>query len=881
MTRLLEREELLARLAGARAEQGRLVFVAGEAGAGKTSLVRAFTSATAARVLGGACESLTTPTPLGPFVDIGDRAGGRLAELVSGGAHAREVARGLLDELDASTIAVLEDVHWADEASLDALRVLGRRVDTCAGLLVATYRDDEIEANHPLRTVLGELATAPGVLRLKVPPLSVVAVRELAGPSGADADAIHRLTRGNPFFVTEVLASAPDALPVTVRDAVLARVASLGPSARRVVDVAALVPDRAELWLLEAVAGSELEKLDACLEAGVLREDGDGIAFRHELARLAVESDVPPGRRRRLHGELLAALLRPAAGDARPSRLAHHAEQAGDGPAVLEYAGVAAREAAAAGAHREAAQQFARALRFAGGLPARERAGLLDAFGMEAQLTGLASEAADAWAEAAALHREGGDRLAEGRSLVWLTRACVPAGRNAEAEAASRAAIGVLESLDPTAELGLAYATQAYVRMVNRDNAEGVAWGERAIALAERFGDRETLAYGLNSVGTSRVMAGAIDDGIADLLRSLDVARENRLWLWVGPALSMLGTGLGEMYELARSERYLREHVAFTEENDLWPQYSRSWLALVLVYRGRWEEGAALAHDVLALAPDPISRISAWIALGRVRTRRGDPEGPAALDEALALARAGGHLQRLGHVHAARAEAAWLAGDAERALAEARAVYPLALEKRHLWFAGELAYWQWKAGALDAWPGWLAEPYRLQLEGAPRLAAEAWSARGCPYEAARALAESDDEADLRRAHAELLRLGAGPAGTAVGRRLRAVGAAVPRGPRPATRANPYGLTPRELDVLRRVAAGRRNADIAAELVVSRRTVDHHVSAILRKLGVRSRVEASRAAAELGLLGEGPERDADGPQAVRVPPESAVEAGPDG
>jgi DNA-binding CsgD family transcriptional regulator len=282
--------------------------------------------------------------------------------------------------------------------------------------------------------------------------------------------------------------------------------------------------------------------------------------------------------------------------------------------------------------------------------------------------------------------------------------------------------------------------------------------------------------------------------------------------------------------------------------------YSMSWLALVEVYRGCWSEGTSQAQRVLLRNPETISRVSALIALGRVRARRGDPGVWDVLDEALELARPGGHLQRLGHVHAARAEAAWLAGDPEQTLAEAQSAYPLAVEKRHLWFAGELAYWQWKAGSDETWPDWLAEPYRLQLVGQPEAAARAWSVRSCPYEAARALAESVVEPSLTAALSELEALGAGPAARVVRQRLRDLGAPVPRGPRPATRANPLGLTARELDVLRLLAGGKRNAEIAAELVVSTRTVDHHVSSILRKLAVRTRGEAVAAATERGVLG---------------------------
>ena len=852
---MLEREDLLATLASAAAEGGRLVFVGGEAGVGKTTLLRAFEAQLGGDVLRGSCENLGTPTPLGPFVDIAAERDGKLAALVAEAADPRTIARAVLDELVEPVLVVLEDVHWADAATLDALRVLGRRIDGTRGLVIATYRDDEVESGHPLRTVLGELASAPGVSRVRVPRLSLEAVRELAGPIGADAAAIHALTGGNPFFVTEILAVGNASLPETVRDAVLARAASLRGAERRLLEVVALVPGGAELWLLDAVFAGDLEHLDACLAAGMLHEDGDAVAFRHELARLALESTVPPGRRHVLHGRLVDALRTRSHDDLDLARLAHHAERAGDGAAVLEYAPAAARRAASAASHREAAQHYAQALRFAEGLPARDRAELLDLFALEAQLTGLSAEAAEAWEEASDLHRALGDRVAAGRSLSWLTRALIPVGRNADAERASREAIEELQSVEPGSDLARAYAAQAYVRMLNRDNADGIAWGTRSAELAERLGDLDTLAYALNMIGTSYVMAGEIETGIEHLERSLALAREHDLWLWIGPALTMLGSGLGEMYELDRSERYLHEHLAFADEHDLWPNYSRAWLSLVEMYTGRWDQATATAQRVLAEADDPISRISALIALGRVRARRGDPGAADALDEALELALPGGHLQRLGHVRAARAEAAWLAGDARRTVEEARASYGLALEKRHLWFAGELAYWQRVAGSLDSWPDWVAEPWRLQLSGAPEAAAVVWSERHCPYEAARALGESEGERSLLDGLTALEALGATPAARAVRQRLRTLGAAVPRGRRASTRANPAQLTRRELDVLRLLAAGKRNAEIAAELVVSRRTVDHHVSAILRKLGVRSRGEAAAVALRGGFLDE--------------------------
>ena len=322
MAELLERGDLLAQLEAARAEGGRLLFVGGEAGVGKTALVRAFADAVG-DVQRGSCENLAAPSPLGPFLDVGVEAG-----------EPRAIAAAVLAR---GGVLVLEDVHWADGASLDVLRVLGRRVDGSQTLVVATYRDDEVTGDHPLRVVLGELASAPGVVRLAVPRLSLEAVRELAEPAGADAEAIHRLTLGNAFFVTEILAAGTGELPETVRDAVLARVALLDEPARRLLEAIAVIPLRAELWLLEQVVPDELDRLDACLDSGVILADRDGVAFRHELARLAVESSLAPHRRRALHEKLLAALAE--RGDV--SRLAFHAEEAGavDGGAPVRTGG--------------------------------------------------------------------------------------------------------------------------------------------------------------------------------------------------------------------------------------------------------------------------------------------------------------------------------------------------------------------------------------------------------------------------------------------------------------------------------------------------------------------------------------------------------------
>ena len=154
---LVERDSLVAQLADAWREGGRLLFIGGEAGVGKTALVRAFTAEVEDPVLLGACDRLITPAPLGPLVDIAGAVGGALAATIEQGRHPRDVALALLDELKDGAVCVIEDVHWADEATLDVVRILGRRIGTTPSLVLVTYRDDDPADAHPLRRVLGEL----------------------------------------------------------------------------------------------------------------------------------------------------------------------------------------------------------------------------------------------------------------------------------------------------------------------------------------------------------------------------------------------------------------------------------------------------------------------------------------------------------------------------------------------------------------------------------------------------------------------------------------------------------------------------------------------------------------------------------------------------
>jgi DNA-binding CsgD family transcriptional regulator len=305
---------------------------------------------------------------------------------------------------------------------------------------------------------------------------------------------------------------------------------------------------------------------------------------------------------------------------------------------------------------------------------------------------------------------------------------------------------------------------------------------------------------------------------------------------------------------------YVEPGIAYCSERgfELYRLYLLAYRARLELDQGRWSEAANSADIVLRVRRTSTKpRIIALVVLALTRVRRGDPDVWPLLDQAWALAQPTSELDRMGPVSAARAEAAWLAGLHNRVAAETQAAYELALERRSPWLAGELACWRRRASVREPVPEDVAEPYALELAGQCGAAARAWAGLGFPYEAALTLADADEEELLRYALEQLNRLGAPPAAAIVARRLRERGVrGLPRGPRTRTRDNPAGLTARELEVLTLLGEGWRNAQIAQHLVVSEKTVDKHVSAVLRKLDARTRGEAVAAAARLGITSLG-------------------------
>jgi DNA-binding CsgD family transcriptional regulator/tetratricopeptide (TPR) repeat protein len=857
--RLLERDAPLSVLTGAVAEaaagRGSTVLISGEAGIGKTSLVRAFAEASAgrARLLMGACDDLMASRTLGPLHDAAGGGSGPLAAALAADGPVDGVFAAVLEELveERPSVLVVEDVHWADDATLDVLGFTARRVEPLGAVLVVTMRDDEIDPRHPLQRLLGALAGCP-VHRVALPPLSPRAVRTLAAGTGRDPAALHALTRGNPFFVTEALAGPGDEVPVTVKDAVLARLRRLEGPGREALEQLSVVPSQVSPELAGVLLGADAGALADAELAGLIEVRMEGLGFRHELARRAIEESLPVIRRRALNQAVVEALQAQARPDR--ARLMHHAVEAGDVESVLAVGPGAAREAARAGAHRQALAHYESVVPHLARLSPRDQAEVLDDYGWELYNAAHFREAVDAGREAARLYERLGHELDLGLCLVRVSRHLFMAGETDAAEDCARRAVVILEAGGDDAQLAHALLYEGAIFALTDSPGEATGLLERARLLALGSQRPDLAALCLNYLGIARFEGGE-PDGLAHLRDSIAMATAGGFHEATARGYTNLTELLMRAGRLDELERCVADGLAFTHERGFWSHAYNLEVhrCLLLLRRGDWEGAERGLRELVETVDDPGMLYAYSVPwLGRLLARRGDPTAEEMLAVAWDEARRHRLLLGLAYAGIARVEWAWLAGRPDVAQAVADDLLPRLEHPGAAPFRGELLRYMARAGlAAEPFPG-CPPQYAAGLHGDWREAAAAWRAVGDPYETALELGESGEPAAAGEALGTLKGLGAEAAALSVRRRLRAMGARVPRGPRTATRSNPAGLTERQLAVLALLREGMTNAEIADRLVVSVRTVDHHVAAVLSKLGVQSRRDAAAAAQELGV-----------------------------
>jgi DNA-binding CsgD family transcriptional regulator/tetratricopeptide (TPR) repeat protein len=844
--------------AQARAGKGRIIAIAAEAGAGKTALIEQFvgSGAGAARVYWGACENLSTPEVLLPLRDIA-RASGEAFDLQSDHIRAFESMLRLLSQGAGPALLIIEDVHWADTATLDLIRFLGRRIARVRALILITYRDEEVDARSPVRTVLGE-APMGSVARMTLEPLSLAAVTTLAAKAGRRAGQLYALTAGNPFLVTEALAVEGDVPTEAVRDSTLARASRLCESARVVLEAVSLFPRHAETAVVaDLVKGVIDTGLDDCVEKGMLSLEGGLVRFRHELARRAIEASIAPTRRRALHQKVVDVLKRRT--DARAGEIAHHAERAGDSAALLKFARLAGEEAAKAGAPREAASHFAVMLRHRDALPPDLMVETLERHGEQAYLMGSSDLAMISMAEAAELRRRANDTLKLGQDLTRLTRFAWMCARRAEAERFVDEAIAVLQQAPPGPELAWAYSHQSQLDMLASRMDSAIRWGERALKLAQQLGEKEIIIHALGNIGSAKADDRATS--IPELAQSFDLAVAGKYHDHVERASCNLSCSYYWRRDYQSALAYIERGVAYAESLDLshWEGYLRGWRAMVWLDQGDLSRAEEEAQEICSRSyAAEMYRFPALIALARVRIRRGDQDAETPFAAARRLATAMAEPQRTVYIAMLVAEEAWQQNDAAApAVREAKSllneVHALAEQRNAYWVAEDAALWLYMLGEPVGESAKFANPFRDHCEGRWESAAAAWRSLGRPYEEALALC-GGDEAAQRHALEIFDRLGAAPAAARMRRQLRAGGSrAVPRGPIAGTRANAAGLTRRQVEVLGLVGEGLSNTEIARRLCISAKTAEHHVSAIMARLDVPTRQEAAVAARARGLL----------------------------
>jgi ATP/maltotriose-dependent transcriptional regulator MalT len=870
MSQLIERDNFLNQLNAGYEKmekgEGHCFFIMGEAGIGKTSLVKAFFEKLDCdgKSFVGACDSLFTPRPLAPLYDIALQIKTGLADKIESITSRTALFTKFIEELTGlqkPIVLVFEDIHWADEATLDFIKFFARRISRLKCLFILTYRNNDINTSQRIKNLIGDLS-ADSFTRLLLPPLSREAVNLLSTEKGFDAANVYDISRGNPFYVTEILASYSNGIPENIKDSVLSVYHQQNEQTKGLWEFLSVIPEGLELNRFVKTDPLWQIAIEYSLTATILEIRSHKIYFKHELYRRTIEDSLSPFKRIALNKKILDLYLNHFIQKDDIERIVHYAKNANEYHLVVEYAPIAAKKAASVGAHVEASKLYFTAIEYYDGHDKSLVLKFYESYTYECYLTNQIKEAIIYQGKILRLlqlKKEVSqiDIHEMSNCLRFLSRLWWFEGNREEAEKYGQQAIQLLEEAPESAEKAMAFSNMSQLKMLSGEFDKSIELGNLAIAMAKNIKNDEILSHALNNVGTSEwEVEYNTTKRLIKLKESLAIALKHSLHEHAARAYTNIISSCIAFKDYAIAMEYLEEGLKYCEERDLdsWTKYILSMKAVMLLEMGDWEEALNIS-DILLNNPTQtaVVKIGAYVVKTRIEMRQGKPGVPLILNEALSVALKTKEYRRIIPVIIACLEYEWLNNSQIIGIAEVEQAIVLAKYCTNSILKDEFYFWLNKSSRSNIELSPSFKPYKLLATGEQKIAANYWKNAGLPYENALALAACDEE-DKREALVIMQDLGADAVYQKLKLDMRTSGLKkIPRGKRESTKANILELTNRELEVLQLLKGGTQNKEIAAALFISAKTVDHHISSILFKLSTPSRSRAVEAAIRLGII----------------------------
>jgi len=831
--------------------EGHCVFVSGEAGIGKTSLVKEFCKKHKddCSIYQGACDALFTPRPLAPLYDIIWQVNGNLWPNGNTIEKRTELFAAFFRELNnqnQKTIIVFEDIHWADEATLDFIRFFARRITQIPCLFILTYRDDETTFYSSVRNVLAQLP-ADSFMRLQLTALSHKAVTKMAADKGYNGEDVYTVSGGNPFYVNEILASYSPGIPENIKDSILAVYDRQEEGTKHAWQICSVIPEGLEINRFAKIKSSWDEGMDHCFTLKIIIVKNDRVIFKHELYRRTIEASLPPFKRIELNKMILDLFLPSFEAEGEIERIVQYAKNANENKLVVKYAPVVAKRAACVGAHIEASKLFFTAIEYADVNDVELLLELYEGYAYECYLTNQIKKAIIYTGKLLAVLKEKKDIERTGKCLRFLSRLWWLDGNRKNAENLAYEAIELLQNQPSSSAKAMAFSNMSQLKRLFDQPAECITWGEKAIAIARELNDQETLSHALNNVGSVQMHLPSLKQkGIDMLQESLNISLKNSFHEHAARAYSNLACNTVQLKDYAFAKKILSEGIQYCEDRDLdsWRLNMLSLKAVLNFETGDWKTAYSIADNLLKVEDKPRAfKIGALVVMGSVKMHRGDADAIELLLQAKAKAFETMELERIIPSLIALLQYEWLTGKILIETKELNNITDIIEQSIAVTYKSELAFWLQKARGRYILLKEVHEGYDMSDIVKAKKAAKFWKKTGSPYNEAMALFAGTNE-DKKEAITIVHGLGADAVYEKMKMEMRNSGIkSIPRGLRKSTQSNAALLTLRELDVLQLLKEGLRNKEIAGKLFVSVKTVDHHISSILFKLDADSRIKA--------------------------------------